>query len=134
MRRRVASCFVAVDHTTGEIAGLYTLAATGIALDKLPDDIARCLPRYPVVPAGLLGRLAVSTACRGRGIGTSLLADAIRRVAAADLLAFALIVDAKDEAAQRFYERFGFTLLVGEAARLALPIATALPILRASPR
>jgi ribosomal protein S18 acetylase RimI-like enzyme len=39
---------------------------------------------------------------------------------------FAMLVDAKDEAAQRFYEKFGFTVLADEQRRLVLPIATAL--------
>jgi ribosomal protein S18 acetylase RimI-like enzyme len=39
---------------------------------------------------------------------------------------FAMIVDAKDESAQRFYERYGFTLLTGETRRLILPIDAAL--------
>ena len=133
MRRRISSCFVAVDAATGAVAGYYTIAATGIPLDKFPDDIAKKLPRYPLVAAGLLGRLAVATNQQGKGLGAGLLADAIRRIAAADLMAYALVVDAKDDAALRFYQHFGFVLLGGEAARLVLPVATALTLVGGKP-
>ena len=55
-----------------------------------------------------------------------MLADAFLRVARVEMGVFAMLVDAKDEAAQRFYEGFGFTLLAGEQRRLVLRIATAL--------
>ena len=78
-----------------------------------------------MVPAALLGRLAVAQSHQGRGLGGVLVADAVLRTARAELEVFALLVDAKDEGAQRFYERYGFTLLPGEIRRLCLPIATA---------
>ena len=127
-RRRVATCFVAVEAASGTVAGYYTLAATGVRLDALAPAIAKKLPRYPVVPAAMLGRLAVADTARGKGLGTALMVDAIRRVARSDLAVFALFVDAKDEAARTFYERHGFELLPGETNRLCLPIATALKL------
>ena len=130
IRRRIATCFVAIGDT-GEIAGYYTLAAVSIALDHLSADIARKLPRYPVVPAALLGRLAVARDRHGQGLGAALLADAILRVSRTELGVFAIVVDAKDAAATRFYQHHGFTALTGVARRLFLPIATAL---RARPK
>ena len=130
MRRRVASCFVAIDAATSEIAGYYTLAATGLPLDLFPDEIIRRLPRYPVVPAGLLGRLAVSTKHQGKSLGKAMLFDALRRIAETDLMAFALVVDAKDDAAVSFYEHFGFVGVAGDRRKLVLPIATVLPLIR----
>ena len=126
IKRRISRCFVAVSCQTQEIAGFYTLAATSVALDALAPDIARKLPRYPVVPAALIGRLAIASRFQGAGLGAALLADALLRSARAELGVFAMVVDAKDTAAQRFYEHHGFTLLPGDAARLVLPIATAL--------
>ena len=78
--------------------------------------------RYPVVPAALLGRLAVARSHQERGLGGALLADAIQRSARAELGVFAMVVDAKDDAARRFYEHFGFARLPGENRRLFLPI------------
>jgi GNAT superfamily N-acetyltransferase len=125
-KRRLATCFVAIDVDSNEIAGFYTLNAAGIALTDLAPELARKLPRYPVAPAALLGRLAVAQEYQGKGLGGVLLANAVLRTARAELGVFALLVDAKDEAAQRFYEHYGFTLLPGDIRRLCLPISTAL--------
>ncbi|HEY6347515.1 MAG TPA: GNAT family N-acetyltransferase [Bryobacteraceae bacterium] len=126
VRRRIATCFVAVSGETEEIAGYYTLSAASVGLDALSPQVVKKLPRYPVVPAALLGRLAVASSHQGIGLGGVLVADALKRTARAEMGVFAMIVDAKDESAQRFYERYGFTLLAGEARRLILPIDAAL--------
>jgi len=126
VKRRIATCFVALDDQTQDIVGFYTLTATSVALDALSPELVKKLPRYPVVPAALLGRLAVAISAQGKGLGAALLADALLRVARVDMGVYAMLVDAKDEAAQRFYEKHGFALLAGETRRLVLPIATAL--------
>jgi GNAT superfamily N-acetyltransferase len=131
VKRRIATCFVAVSLTSQDVAGYYTLTATSVALNALSAEIIRKLPRYPVVPAVLLGRLAVNRPYQGRGLGGILLADALKRAARAELGVYAMVVDAKDEAARRFYEHYGFTLLPGEMRRLCLPIAAALQRLAA---
>jgi GNAT superfamily N-acetyltransferase len=126
IKRRIVACFVAVDIASQNVVGFYTLTATSVALDALAPEITKRLPRYPLVPAALLGRLAVAASSQGKGLGAALLADAFLRVARVEMGVFAMLVDAKDEAAQRFYERYGFTLLVAEHRRRVLPIATAL--------
>jgi GNAT superfamily N-acetyltransferase len=126
IKRRITRCFVSVDDETGSLAGYYTLTATSIALDALPAQLGRKLPRYPVVPAVLLGRLAVARTHQGKGIGGVLLADALQRIAHAEMGVFAMVVDAKDESAQRFYEHYGFSILPGEDRRLFLAITDAL--------
>ena len=129
IRRRVAGCFVAVDDD-GKIAGYYTLAATSVRLQALPEQFGKRLPRYPVVPAMLLGRLAVAASHQGKRLGSALIADAIMRVDRLDIGAFALIVDAKDDRAKMFYEANGFVRLPDEDRRLCLPIETALRAVR----
>lgn len=129
IKRRVAMCFVAIGTNTNEIAGYYTLTATSIALGALAPELVEKLPRYPVVPAALLGRLAVTKIWQGKKLGAALLSDALLRTARTELGVFAMLVDAKDEAAQRFYEHFGFTLLADQNRRLVLPIATALRLI-----
>jgi GNAT superfamily N-acetyltransferase len=124
IKRRIAGCFVALDDA-GEVAGFYTLAATSVPLDSLPADLTKRLPRYPVVPAMLLGRLAIATKHQGKGLGRALVADALMRTVSFGIGAFALIVDAKDKRAITFYETMGFTLIPDETRRLFLPIATA---------
>jgi GNAT superfamily N-acetyltransferase len=126
IKRRITSCFVALSVQTKDVAGFYTLTAASIALNALAPELIRKLPRYPVVPAALLGRLAVAQHYQGKGLGGVLLSNAVLRVARAEVGVFAMLVDAKDDAAQRFHEHYGFTLLPGEDRRLCLPIALAL--------
>jgi len=123
VKRRVSNCFVARDGA-GRIAGYYTLAATSVPLVDLAPEVVKKLPRYGVVPAALIGRLAVDLGFRGRGLGGALLVDAARKAAGASPAVFALLVDAKDEAARAFYERLGFLRLVSREMSLFLPVAT----------
>ena len=102
----------------GAIVGYYTLSATGVKLTELPADITRKLPKYPLVPATLLGRLAVDKNHQGRGYGRFLLADALFRAVRSEIASFAIIVDAKDEAARRFYERESFLPFPDQPLRL----------------
>ena len=125
VRRRVAGCLVALDDH-GEIAGFYTLAAASVALDALPDGMAKGLPRYPVVPAMLIGRLAVAVEHHGKGLGSALIADAVIRTDRLGIGAFALLVDAKDDRAKTFYERNGFVVLPNDPRRLCMAMETAL--------
>lgn len=123
VRRRMAACFVLVAGEDLAPIGYYTLAASSIALVDLPDKLAKRLPRYPTVPATLLGRLAVDKRYRGRRLGEVLLFDAFRRALESEIASYAFIVDAKDEAAARFYGRYRFLPLVQGGRRLFLPMA-----------
>ena len=121
MRRRVASCFIALDHDE-RIVGFYTLASSSVPLTELPAAAIKKLPRYPSVPAVRLGRLAVDLAFAGMGLGGALLADAIVRTRNAQIAAFALVVDAKDEKARGFYQHHGFLSLQSLPLSLFLPL------------
>jgi GNAT superfamily N-acetyltransferase len=126
-RRRVAAPFILVAEIAPQsILGYYTLSSFGIILADLPDDVARKLPAYPVVPATLLGRLAVDRRYHGQGVGEFLLMDALRRslVQSSQIAAFAAVVDAIDEPAMRFYKHFGFLPLPDRPNRLFLPMKT----------
>lgn len=125
IRRRVANCFVAVEGASGQIAAYYTLSAASVPITDLPPQESKRLPRYPVIPAVRIGRLAVDLRFQGRGLGAAMLADAAARTAQADIAAFMLIVDAKDAAAVAFYERHEFRLIIGSPRPLFLPLATA---------
>ncbi len=125
VRRKVANCFVAIAADVGAIAGYYTLAAASLPFNELPEAQAKKLPRYPVLPAALIGRLAVDRRWRGTGLGGALLFDALMRAARAEPAVFAVIVDAKDEQASAFYRHFGFAAFASRPLSLFLPIATA---------
>ncbi len=81
---------------------------TSADLAELPDAVAKKLPRYPKIPAALLGRLAVDRRFRGQHLGHRLAFDAMVQVLASKIASAMLIVDAKDEAAAGFYIKFGF--------------------------
>lgn len=125
-RRNVARVFVAVDDTLG-VVGFYSLSSFTLSLENLPDELARKLPRYDAIPAALIGRLARDEKARGRGLGELLLADAIRRILGASktLAVFAIVVDAKDERAVKFYEAYGFQAFPLTPRRLFLLASTA---------
>ena len=92
---------------------------TGVQTCALPiSDHAKRLPRYPVIPAVLLGRLAIAKSHQGKRLGGALVADALLRAARSEVMAYAMVVDAKDEAAVRFYEHLGFTRLDDDPRRL----------------
>lgn len=103
--------------------GFYTLAATAVALAALPEALAKRLPRYPLVPAALMGRLAVDARHRGRGLGQFLLMDAFARTLRSEVAAFAFVVDAKDDAAAAFYAAHAFRPLSADGRRLFIPMA-----------
>ncbi|RJF88833.1 GNAT family N-acetyltransferase [Oleomonas cavernae] len=120
-RKRVASCFVLTDDGPAPIA-FYTLAATAIALTDLPPPLAKKLPRYPAVPATLMGRLAVDRRFRGRRLGEFMLMDAFSRTLRSEIATYAFVVDAKDEAAERFYKAYQFLPLAAAQRRLFIPM------------
>ncbi len=123
VRRRVAACFVALAEGQ-RIAGYYTLASASLLLAELPVSVGKKLPRYPTVPAVRMGRLAVDQAFKGKGLGGALLADALDRAVRSEIAAYALMVDAKDEAAAAFYRHHGFIALPDSPSTLFLPLAT----------
>ena len=122
VRRRASACYVAVEASTGTVAGYYTLAAGGVLLTDLPDALRKRLPRYPSVPVARVGRLAVGKAFQGQKLGGALLADAAIRAARSEVAVFALVVDAKDDAAEAFYRHHGFERFGAHARQLIVSL------------
>ncbi len=123
--RRVAAVFVMVDDSApATIIGYYTLSAFAVEVTELPKAMQRKLPRYPRLPATLLGRLARDE--RFPGAGSLLLMDALVRAhqKAADIASLAVVADAKDEVALAFYRKFGFAQLGRDPNRVFLPMGT----------
>jgi predicted N-acetyltransferase YhbS len=91
------------------VVGYYALAAASARREEAPARVVKGLAAHPV-PVILLARLAVTSSEKGMGLGSGLLKDALlRAAAAADIVGCrAVMVHAKDEAAQAFYQRFGF--------------------------
>jgi predicted GNAT family N-acyltransferase len=124
MRRRVAGCWVLIERDNPtSILGFYTLSTESVHADDLAaasETARKKLPRYPKLGAILLGRLAVATAARSQGLGKKLLFDAISRCATSEIPAPLMVVDAKDDAAEKFCLRYDFKKL--SAGRLFLPM------------
>lgn len=131
-RRRIAACFVLHDPARSRIVGYYTLSAFSVIGEAIPEALQKKLPKYGQIPCTLLGRLAVDTDYRGLGLGRHLLLDALQRALlhSGEVASWAVIVDAKDEAAERFYSRYGFMVLPQTRQRLFLPMATIAALFR----
>jgi GNAT superfamily N-acetyltransferase len=120
--------YVACDGV--RVVAFYSLAAGAIAYRQAPGKLRRNMP--DPIPVMVLGRLAVDRAFQRRGLGRALLQDTIlRTLQAADIAGMrAILVHAKDESAQRFYERFGFLASPANPRTLALPLQDASAQLR----
>lgn len=121
-RKNMAAPFVLV-LPDGVVAGYYTLSSTAVNVGDWPAQTVKKLPRYPLIPATLLGRLAVDRRHQGNGYGRFLLADALFRSVRSEIASFAVIVEAKDEGARRFYERESFLPFPDQPLKLFLPMA-----------
>ncbi|HME08531.1 MAG TPA: GNAT family N-acetyltransferase [Bryobacteraceae bacterium] len=124
-KRKVAAPFVMVDETR-QIVGYYTLSAYGVRSTELPPQVAKKLPKYPLIPATLLGRLAVSREHQGQKLGRLLLMDALYRswknttqVASAGVVAEAL-----DNSAREFYLHHEFIPLLAHSRKLFIAMGT----------
>ena len=104
------------------VIAFYSLANGAVAHSEAPGRLRRNMP--DPIPVMVLGRLAVDRAFQTRGLGKALLQDAIlRTLQAAEIAGIrAILVHAKDDNAQRFYERFGFLASPANPRTLALPL------------
>jgi GNAT superfamily N-acetyltransferase len=129
-RRDAARTFVTTE-AGGTVAGYYTLVAAQVRHEAATAGVGRGISRHFPIPVALLARLAVDRRHQGKGLGRSLLLDALRRVirASDEIAVRAITVDAIDARAAAFYSHFGFepsplapeTLMVPlEVARQAL--------------
>jgi len=120
----IATSFVLIDSDRPtQILGYYSLSAASLAFELLTDADRKGLPAYPV-PAVRIGRLATSISVRGQGLGELLLQNAIKRTlqARTTLGVCAVIVEAKDAAAESFYRKYGFRLCDPQTRQLYLPL------------
>jgi GNAT superfamily N-acetyltransferase len=124
-RRKVAAPFVLVDRDN-LVVGYYTLSAYGVRVGELPEGTAKKLPRYPLLPATLLGRLAVSESLRGQGLGRFLLMDALHRSwrNTSEVASIGVVVEALDATARAFYLRHEFEAFQDHPDKLFLAMAT----------
>lgn len=124
VRRRANGVFVLVEPVKATmVLGYYTLAATALPPADVPEAARQHIPRYPLVSATIIGRLAVAQSRQGQRLGAVLLADVMRRAyaIAGTVGSSMLVVDALDEPAAGFYAAHEFIRLP-ESSRLVLPM------------
>ncbi len=124
-QRLVAATFVMIASAQPErIIGYYTLSAFTVEMIELPEALRKKLPRYPKLPATLIGRLARDV--NQPGTGSLLLVDALCRACeqSATIAAMAVVTEAKNEAAASFYRKFGFQSLGDSHNRFFLSMGT----------
>jgi len=107
------------------VVAYFCISAGAVARAAAPGKVRRNAP--DTIPVSIIGRLAVSRDHGGRGLGADLLADALRRIAIASqsIGIAAVLVQAKDDAAMRFYLRCAeFIEYPQDSRTLFLPIET----------
>ena len=102
--------------TLPAILGFYTLSMASVSADSIASVLREKMPKYPL-PVALVGRLAVDQRAQGRRLGEVILLDALKRVldAANVVGCLGVIVDAKDEGAERFYAKYDFETISADA-------------------
>lgn len=124
LKKRVSTVFVLVDAPENNVWAYYTLSSYTIDIKALDEAFAKQMPRYPLLPATLLGRLAVEQSQQGKGFGELLLLDALKKSldASKQVGSVAVIVDALDDKSVSFYEKYGFQQFKHEPMKLYLPM------------
>jgi predicted GNAT family N-acyltransferase len=126
VRRKANAVFVLIAaEEPRKVLGYFTLCAYGLAPGWIPEEARKHLPRYPLVSATLIGRLAIARSEQGQGLGGTLLVRALRKAYEnADVVGSSMVVvDALDDHATAFYAAHGFIRLP-ESMRLVLPMRT----------
>jgi predicted GNAT family N-acyltransferase len=110
LKRRVSTVFVLIDDPELNILAYYTLSSYTVDIAVLDEALAKRWPRYPQLPATLLGRLAVDNRQKGKRFGELMLMDALKKGLAASthVASLAVIAEVLDERALSFYIKYGF--------------------------
>ena len=118
-RKGMGRTYVAREAGDTRVLGYYTISSSSVAFDVVPEN----LPRHRV-PVALIGRLAVDNSARGQGLGETLLIHALQSAQRAAKIVgiYAVVVDAFDESAKRFYLKYGFEELSDDRLHLYLPM------------
>jgi len=123
-RKHLSVTYILNDEMLNKVAGYYTLSSTTIELSDLPEKLSKKLPRYPLLPATLIGRLAIDQNYQKQGLGEVLLIDALKRAneASEAVASLAVIVEAINVNALRFYKKYNFKSFLSHKSKLYLPM------------
>jgi predicted GNAT family N-acyltransferase len=124
LKKRVSTVFVLIDEPEMDVLAYYTLSSYTVDIAALDESFAKRLPRYPLLPATLLGRLAVDNRQKGKRFGELLLLDALKKSldTSMQVASLAVIVEALDDEALSFYLKYGFQQFKQELLKLYLPM------------
>jgi ribosomal protein S18 acetylase RimI-like enzyme len=122
--KHAAAVFVMAEGPA--VIAYYTLSAYAIHPGELPEELVRKLPRYPSLPATLIGRLAVDLRYQRQGVGEELLMDALKRAlgSTSQVASLAVVVEAENERAAKWYSGYGFLRFPDHPDKLFLPMKT----------
>jgi len=123
IRKRLATCFVAVDNKQNVI-GYYTLTSKSLGRELIPEKYLKQVPINYNAPVILLGRLARDIKTKGTGLGEHLLLDALFRsykLSNESIGALAVVVEPINEKAVEFYKKYGFEQLP-DSEKMFLPM------------
>lgn len=128
-----ARVWVAVADQNSTVLGYYSINSHSIEAHQLPQKFTKRAPNHGGIGAAYISMFGVETSAQGKGIGTLLIADALKRIAriSDDLGIFAVVLDVLDDGdaervgqRQAFYKRLGFIEFPSQPLRMFLPVAT----------
>ncbi|WP_009633108.1 N-acetyltransferase [Synechocystis sp. PCC 7509] len=124
LKRRVSTVFVLINEPETNVLAYYTLSSYTVEVKALNEDFAKNLPRYPLLPATLLGRLAVDNKYKGNRFGELLLVDALKKSldVSLQIASLAVVAESLDEKASGFYLKYGFQQFKQDPLKLYLPM------------
>ena len=126
VNRDLSACYVLNDVNEKKVLGYYTLSGNSIQRSEFPLELIKKMPpSYINLPTILLGRLAIDKNEKGKGYGSILLMDALKKCVeiSESLGILAVIVDPYDENAINFYKKYGF-ILIPSNNKMFIPIKT----------
>lgn len=128
VRRKLSAVFVLEGAAAQDVAGFYSLSSLSVDPGTLPANVVKKLrlPQARAIPVTLIGQFAIAHAHQGQGLGERLLLDALERIweASKSVASWAVVVDATDESATRFWRAYDFVVFPKTPSRLFLPMAT----------
>jgi predicted GNAT family N-acyltransferase len=124
LKKKVATVFVLTDDPNTDVLAYYTLSAYTVDIAVLDESFAKRLPRYPSLPATLLGRLAMDDRQKGNRFGELLLMDALKKSldTSQHIASLAVIAESLDKKALSFYIKYVFQSFKQEPMKLYLPM------------
>lgn len=130
MSQRLSVTTVALDEKVTSIIGFYSISPTQIAKASLSNREGRGVP-YNLVPGIRIGRLAIDKNYQGKGFGAKLLKHALQKCfkMSEEFGGRVIVVDAKNDIAAAFYERYGFKSIKDDPLLFVLKISTLFKVL-----